>query len=57
MQNKILIIDDDTRLRNLLGKYLADNNFEIALTGSSIQYLYNSISKRYRRGGSNFICK
>ena len=31
MQNKILIIDDDTRLRNLLGKYLADNNFEIAL--------------------------
>ena len=31
MQNKSLIIDDDTRLRNLLGKYLADNNFEIAL--------------------------
>lgn len=31
MQHKILIIDDDTRLRNLLGKYLADNNFEVVL--------------------------
>ena len=31
MQNKILIIDDDTRLRTLLGKYLTDNNFDIAL--------------------------
>lgn len=29
--NKILVIDDDTRLRNLLGKFLADNGFETTL--------------------------
>lgn len=28
---KILVIDDDTRLRNLLGKFLTENGFETAL--------------------------
>jgi two-component system phosphate regulon response regulator OmpR len=28
---KILVIDDDTRLRNLLGKFLSENGFETAL--------------------------
>ncbi|MFM6973008.1 MAG: response regulator [Alphaproteobacteria bacterium] len=46
MQNKILIIDDDTRLRNLLGKYLADNNFEVVLakdTNEADNFLANEI--------------
>lgn len=30
-QKKILVIDDDTRLRNLLGKFLEENNFSISL--------------------------
>jgi two-component system, OmpR family, phosphate regulon response regulator OmpR len=29
-KHKILVIDDDTRLRNLLTKYLSDNGFEVA---------------------------
>ena len=28
---KILVIDDDTRLRNLLGKFLTENDFETTL--------------------------
>lgn len=28
---KILVIDDDTRLRSLIGKFLTDNNFEVQL--------------------------
>lgn len=28
---KILVIDDDTRLRNLLGKFLGENDFEVSL--------------------------
>ena len=28
---KILVIDDDTRLRNLLGKFLTENGFEVSL--------------------------
>ena len=28
---KILVIDDDTRLRNLLGKFLSENGFETML--------------------------
>lgn len=46
MQNKILIIDDDTRLRNLLGKYLADNNFAVVLakdTNEADSFLANEI--------------
>lgn len=37
MHNKILIIDDDTRLRTLLGKYLTDNNFDIALAKDTLE--------------------
>ncbi len=29
--NKILVVDDDTRLRNLLGKFLNDHNFKVQL--------------------------
>lgn len=46
MQNKILIIDDDTRLRNLLGKYLTDNNFAVVLakdTNEADSFLANEI--------------
>jgi len=32
MTKKILIIDDDTRLRILLGKFLSENNFIVELT-------------------------
>ena len=35
--NKILVIDDDTRLRNLLGKFLEDNNFNISLAKNAIE--------------------
>jgi two-component system phosphate regulon response regulator OmpR len=31
MSKNILVIDDDTRLRNLLGKFLQDNNFNVSL--------------------------
>ncbi len=31
------IIDDDTRLRNLLGKYLGENNFEVFLAQDTAQ--------------------
>ena len=34
-KSKILIIDDDTRLRNLLGKYLNENNFNTTLSGNT----------------------
>lgn len=34
---KILVIDDDTRIRNLLGKYLSENNFEVALAKDGIE--------------------
>ena len=34
-KKKILIIDDDTRLRNLLGKYLDENNFNTTLSGNT----------------------
>ena len=32
---KILVIDDDTRLRNLLGKFLEENGFETSLAKDS----------------------
>ncbi len=32
---KVLIIDDDTRLRNLLGKFLGENNFETKLASQA----------------------
>lgn len=35
--NKILVIDDDTRLRNLLGKFLSDNNFEVTLAKDAME--------------------
>lgn len=31
MTKKILVIDDDTRLRNLLGRFLEENNLEVSL--------------------------
>ena len=31
MKKHLLVIDDDTRLRNLLGKFLDENGFEVAL--------------------------
>ena len=34
-KKKVLIIDDDTRLRNLLGKYLDENNFSTILSGNT----------------------
>ena len=34
-KSKILIIDDDTRLRNLLGKYLDENSFSTTLSGNT----------------------
>lgn len=30
-KKNILVVDDDTRLRNLLGKFLEENNFEVSL--------------------------
>lgn len=35
--NKILVIDDDTRLRNLLGKFLNDNGFIAELVKDAIE--------------------
>lgn len=37
MPSKILVIDDDTRLRNLLGNYLEKNNFEAFLAKDTIE--------------------
>lgn len=31
MKKHLLVIDDDTRLRNLLGKFLDENNFQVSL--------------------------
>ncbi len=31
MTNHILVLDDDTRLRNLLGRFLEENNFKVSL--------------------------
>lgn len=36
-KNRILVIDDDTRLRNLLGKFLGENNFEVELAQETQQ--------------------
>lgn len=33
--SRILVIDDDTRLRNLLGKFLSENSFEVELAKDS----------------------
>jgi two-component system phosphate regulon response regulator OmpR len=33
----ILIVDDDTRLRNLLGKFLEENNFQTSLAANSAE--------------------
>ena len=37
MNKKILIIDDDTRLRTLIGKGLEDNGFQISLAKDAIE--------------------
>ncbi len=37
MSKKILVIDDDTRLRNLLGDFLRENNFQVTLAGDTTQ--------------------
>lgn len=36
-KKRILVIDDDTRLRNLLGKFLQESNFEVQLAGDTAQ--------------------
>lgn len=36
-KKRILVIDDDTRLRNLLGKFLQESNFEVQLAGDAAQ--------------------
>ena len=37
IKKRVLVIDDDTRLRNLLGKFLQENNFEVQLAGDTSQ--------------------
>lgn len=34
---QILVVDDDTRLRNLLSKYLSENNFEVVAAKDSME--------------------
>jgi two-component system phosphate regulon response regulator OmpR len=34
---QILVVDDDTRLRNLLSKYLSENNFEVVSAKDSME--------------------
>jgi len=36
-QNNILVIDDDTRLRNLLGRFLDENSFKVSLAKDTIE--------------------
>jgi len=35
--SKLLVIDDDTRLRNLLGKFLSENNFSVELAKDTLE--------------------
>lgn len=35
--NNILVIDDDTRLRNLLGRFLGENNFNVELAKDTLE--------------------
>ena len=35
--SKILVIDDDTRLRQLLGRFLEENGFEVHLAKDAIE--------------------
>jgi DNA-binding response OmpR family regulator len=42
MNKKILIIDDDTRLRTLIGKGLEDNGFQISLAKDAIEAVKNA---------------
>jgi two-component system phosphate regulon response regulator OmpR len=37
--SKILVIDDDTRLRSLLGRFLEENGFEVSLAKDAIEAL------------------
>lgn len=37
MKKNILVIDDDTRLRNLLGKFLEENNFNVLLAEDTVK--------------------
>ncbi len=37
MSKKILVIDDDTRLRNLLGKFLTENQFVVHLAKDTLE--------------------
>lgn len=36
-RKQILVIDDDTRIRKLLGKYLSDNGFKVSLVRDTMQ--------------------
>ncbi len=44
---KILVIDDDTRLRNLLGKFLSDNNFEVDLAKDGVEAIKITNEKNF----------
>ena len=35
MKNNILVVDDDTRLRILLGKFLEENGFTVQLASNA----------------------
>jgi len=37
MKKHLLVIDDDTRLRNLLGKFLDENGFQVSLAKDAVQ--------------------
>lgn len=37
MKNHILVIDDDTRLRTLLGRFLGENGFEVSLAKDTVE--------------------
>ena len=37
MKKHLLVIDDDTRLRNLLGKFLDENGFQVSLAKDTIE--------------------
>lgn len=39
MASKILIVDDDEKIRNIVKKYLADNNFSVVLTDNGSEGL------------------
>ena len=45
--HQILVIDDDTRLRNLLGKFLSENGFNVALAKDSLEARQIMLEKNF----------